>query len=168
MWARLTLAPRVIPPAEAASGHALVLAAIRDGAGVSAAVEGTTVVGLAISRRAEDAPRAALLALGVAPAWRRNGLATHAARDAPCGARPGDVDHEALITVAERDPIEPLDVSVRTAVARRLLDVAGFDVASPGAALGSADPTALRATRSALCRAGQVVTSAGREGPVRR
>ncbi|HEV8402879.1 MAG TPA: acetoin utilization protein AcuC, partial [Candidatus Limnocylindrales bacterium] len=48
-WDRLTLADRVIAPADAAAGHGLVLAAIRDGATVSAAVTGSTVVGLALA-----------------------------------------------------------------------------------------------------------------------
>jgi acetoin utilization protein AcuC len=154
VWARLTLAARVVPPMDANVGHAIVGAAIRDGAAVTAAVEGTTVVGLAITRHADDAARSDLLALGVAPDWRRRGLATAIlAKRLEC-TRPGDVDHEALVTVAERDPIEPLDVGVRVAVARRLLTGAGFDVASPGGAIGAADPTALRATRTDLRRVG--------------
>jgi GNAT superfamily N-acetyltransferase len=150
VWARLTLAPGVIPPADPRSGHALVLAAIRDGAAVAAALEGTTVVGLAITRRADDAARSDLLGLGVAPEWRRRGLATALLAKRLEWTRPGDVDHEALITVAERDPIDPFDVSARAAIARRLLTGAGFDVASPGGAIGAADPTALRATRTDL------------------
>jgi acetoin utilization protein AcuC len=150
VWARLTLAARVVPPMDANVGHAIVGAAIRDGAAVTAAVEGTTVVGLAITRHADDAARSDLLALGIAPDWRRRGLATAILAKRLEWTRPGDVDHEALVTVAERDPIEPLDVGVRVAVARRLLTGAGFDVASPGGAIGAADPTALRATRTDL------------------
>lgn len=150
VWERLTLAPRVSTPAEPVSAHSLVLAAIRDGAAVSAAVEGTTVVGLAITRHADDAARSDLLALGVAPAWRRQGLAARLLAARIEWTRPGDVDHGALITVAERDPVEPLDVAMRVAIARRLLTGAGFDVAPAGGAIGSADPTALRATRTYL------------------
>ena len=40
-WARLRLAPRVIPPTDPAAGHASIAAAIRDRASVSKAVEGT-------------------------------------------------------------------------------------------------------------------------------
>ena len=65
-------------------------------------------------------------------------------------SRPGDVDHEALLTVAERDPIEPLDVATRVTVARRLLAGAGFEVSSPGGAIGAADPAALRGARTDL------------------
>ena len=150
VWARLTLASRVVAPADPRSGQAIVLAAIRDGAAVAAALEGTTVVGLAITRHADDAARDDLLALGVAPAWRRRGLAARLLATRLEWTRPGDVDHEAMITVAERDPIEPLDVAVRVAIARRLLAGAGYQVASPGGAIGAADQTALRATLTDL------------------
>jgi hypothetical protein len=53
-----------------------------------------------------------------------------------------------LVTVAERDPIEPLDVGTRTGIARRLLTEAGFGVAAAGGVVGAADPTAVRGTRS--------------------
>ena len=149
-WARLTLAPRVVAPVGPASGHALLLAAIRDGAGVSVAIEGTTVVGLAITRHADGSPRSDLLALGVAPAWRRHGLAGRLLASRIDATRPGDVDHEALITVAERDPIEPLDVDLRSSIARRLLMRAGFEIASSDPAIGSADPTAVQASRRRL------------------
>ena len=150
VWGRLTLAPGVIAPADHRAAHSLVLAAIRDGAAVAAAIEGTTVVGVAITRHADDAPRSDLLALGVGPTWRRRGLATKLLSTRTAWTRPGDVDHEALVTVAERDPFEPLDVAQRVAIARRLLTGAGYRVGSPGGAIGSADPTAIRATRSAM------------------
>jgi GNAT superfamily N-acetyltransferase len=150
VWERLTLAPRVVPPADPAAAHSLIRAAIRDGASVAAALEGTTVIGLAMTRHADDAARSDILALGVAPAWRRRGLATRLLATRMEWTRPGDVDHEALITVAERDPFDPLDVATRVAIARRVLSGAGFTVGSPGGAIGSADPTALRATRRAL------------------
>jgi GNAT superfamily N-acetyltransferase len=150
VWERLTLAHRVIQPVDPAAAHGLVLAAIRDGAGVAAALEGTTVVGLAITRHADDAARSDLLALGVAPAWRRRGLATGLLTARIESTRPVDVDHEALITVAERDPFEPIDVATRAAIARRLLTGTGFVVGPPGGVIGSADPTAIRASRRLL------------------
>jgi acetoin utilization protein AcuC len=150
VWQRLTLAPRVVAPADPAAGHAILHAAIRDGAAVSAAVEGTTVVGVAVTRHADDAARTDILAVGVAPEWRRNGLARKLLASRLEWTRPGDTDHEALITVAERDPFEPLDVSMRVAVARRILGSAGFDIAAATGAVGAADPTALRATRRAI------------------
>jgi acetoin utilization protein AcuC len=148
VWERLTLAPRVVPPADPVAAHSLIRAAIRDGAAVAAALEGTTVVGLAMTRHADDAARSDLLALGVAPAWRRRGLATRLLATRMEWTRPGDVDHEGLITVAERDQFEPLDVATRMAIARRLLVGAGFTLAPAGGAIGTADPTALRARRT--------------------
>jgi len=142
-WARLTLLPRVVAPADPRSGHAIVLAAIRGGAAVAAAVEGTAVVGLALTRYADDAARSDLLALGIAPAWRQRGLAAQLLVTRLQQARPGDVDHEALITVAERDPFEPLDVAIRVAIARRLLTGTGYHVAPAGGAIGAADSTAI-------------------------
>ena len=150
VWARLTLAPRVVAPADPASGHAIVLAAIRDGAAVSAAVDGTVVVGLAVSRHADDAARSDLLALGVAPGWQRRGIGAKLLATRLEWTRPGDVDHEALVTVAERDPFEPLDVAMRVAIARRLLTGAGYNVAPAGGSVGAADATAIRATRTDL------------------
>ncbi len=149
-WARLTLGPRVIAPADPATAHALVLAAIRDGARVSAAVEGATVVGAAVSRQPEGSARTDLLALGVAPAWRRAGLGHRLLAANVAGGRPGDVDHAAEVTLAERDVVEPLDRLERAAVARRLLDRAGFRVAPADPALRGIDPLAIVAERSAL------------------
>jgi Deacetylases, including yeast histone deacetylase and acetoin utilization protein len=138
-WSKVALAPQVIAPADPVAGHALILAALRDGAIVSAAVTGAQVVGLAIAGPAAQDGRRDLLALGVAPAHRRAGLAllllTVASAD------------RAELTVAERDPFEPLDVRARGAIARRLLAQAGFHVGPAGGAIGSADPTALVATR---------------------
>jgi hypothetical protein len=62
------------------------------------------------------------------------------------GAAPAR-EWRASVTLAERDPVEPLDRSVRAAIARRLLEGAGFDVESAGGAVGRADPPALEAAR---------------------
>jgi ribosomal protein S18 acetylase RimI-like enzyme len=150
-WARLTLAPRVIAPADAGVGHGLVLAAIRDGAVVTAAVEGTLVVGLAIAGPTDEHARREVLALGVAPAFRRRGLAAALLGACVSVGRPGDLDHVATVTVAERDPVEPLDVALRGRIARRLLEEAGFRVGpadDPG--IRAADPSAASAMRSRL------------------
>ena len=48
-WSDLALSPRVIAPADASHGHAIVAAALADGAHVTGAVAGSTVVGLAVS-----------------------------------------------------------------------------------------------------------------------
>ena len=140
----------MIAPFDPAVAHAIVLRAIRDRAAITAALEGTTVIGLVITRHADDAPRSDLLALGVAPDWRRQGLATRLLTTRLESSRPGDMDHEALITVGERDPLEPLDVATRVTIARRLLTGAGFALTSPGGAIGAADPTAIRGLRGAL------------------
>ena len=111
VWARLTLAPRVDRAGRSRRRAISLVARGRsaDGAAVAAAVEGDDVVGLAITRHADDAARSDLLAVGVAPAWRRRGLATQLLATRMGATRPGDVDHEAVMTVAERDPVEPLE-----------------------------------------------------------
>ena len=144
MWARMTLASGVIAPADPASGHALIGAALRASAPavVSAAVVGSTVVGLAVSLPSDprDGSRE-LLALGVAPDHRRTGLATELLRT---HAVPGAY---ALVTLAERDPFDPLPRDLRASVARRLLDDAGFDIGAVDDVIGSIDPAALMARR---------------------
>ena len=142
-WDRLTLAPRVMAPAAPADGHGLVAAALRGGARVTAALRGTLVVGLVLSRHADLEARADLLAVGVAPADRRAGLATRMLREHVEGMRPGDVEVVAEVTVAERDAVEPLDVRERVSIARRLLTSAGFEVGAADAAIRAIDPTAI-------------------------
>ena len=126
-----------------------MLAAIRDGALVTAALEGTLVVGVALALPASDAARRDLFALGVAPAFRRQGLGTTILAASIAVGRPGDTSHEAEVTLAERDPVEPLDRAVRASIARHLFDRAGFLVSPVGGPAGVADPLAVRATRPA-------------------
>ena len=85
-----------------------------------------------------DRPGGDLLAVGVAPAWRRAGLA----RDllAVERSRPDGSAAVVEVSMAERDVVEPLDRSVRAAVARRLLEGAGFGIATPDANLQAIDP----------------------------
>lgn len=148
-WSRLHLAPRVVPPADPAAGHALVLAAIRDGAVVSVAVAGETVVALAIAGPVDDEDgHRALLAVGVAPAFRQRGLAG-ALLDALVSGRPGEGPMRAEITLAARDPVEPLDRNLRASIARGLLDRAGFEIGAADADLRAADPAAIVALRPA-------------------
>jgi acetoin utilization protein AcuC len=144
-WARLELGPRAVSPADADAAHALVLAALRSAhhVRVTAAVEGRNVVGLVLSA-APDARRL-LLAVGVAPGHRRRGLATELLRRHV--AVPAGQPWEATVTLAERDPFEPLPRAVRAAVARRLLEAAAFTVERAGGAVGTADPAALVAHR---------------------
>ena len=139
-WDRLALAPRVIAPADAGHGHALVAAALDGGAHVSAAIvpspagSGGTVVGAAIASAEGE-----LLALGVAPDHRRRGLAGRllAASRATL----------AVATVAERDPVDPLDRVTRAALARALLGVGLFHIGPADRDLRAVDPLAIRATR---------------------
>jgi ribosomal protein S18 acetylase RimI-like enzyme len=141
-WDDLALGARVIAPADARSAHALVGAALRaaDPAVVSAAVVGSTVVGLALMGPPDprDGGRE-LLALGVSPAYRRRGLATALLR---ANARPGT---HAFVTLAERDPVDPLARDVRASIARRLLEDAGFIVRPADEPVASIDPLAVTA-----------------------
>ncbi len=145
-WDRLSLAPRVVAPtapAAPADGHAIIAAALRDGARVTAALRGTSVVGLVVSRHADLEARTDLLAVGVAPADRRAGLATRMLREHVEGMRPGDVDVVAEVTMAERDAVEPLDVRERVSIAQRLLAGAGFEVDAADAGIRAIDPSAI-------------------------
>ena len=147
VWSRLTLAPRVIAPADPGAAHGLVLAALRDGARVTAAVDETRVVGLILSRWSNEGMTNEVLALGVAPATRRQGLAGRL-MDAHVGLlRPGEEGLRAEIAVGERDPFDPLEPAIRAAAARRLLEQAGCTVRPAGGDLGAADPHAFVATR---------------------
>ncbi len=141
VWSGLTLATRVVAPADPRLAHAIVAAALDDGALVTAAVRDTTVVGLVVV----DRPGGNLLAVGVAPAWRRAGLA----RDllAVERSRPDGSAAVVEVSMAERDVVEPLDRSVRAAVARRLLEGAGFGIATPDASLQAIDPLVLALER---------------------
>ncbi|MEA2608559.1 MAG: acetoin utilization protein AcuC [Chloroflexota bacterium] len=145
-WSRLTLAARVIPPADQQAGHALVLAAIRDGANVSAALDGRLVVGLAMTRRAHRDGRE-LIALGVSAQHRRKGLGTGLLQASIAAGRPAEAIRVPAITVAERDPVAPLDRRLRASIARRLLERTGFAVSPVTGPSGTADPAAIRAIR---------------------
>ena len=144
-WHRLSLASRVVAPLDPVAGHGLVAAAIRDGAAVSAAVAGTLVVGLAIAGPTDANGRREILAIGVAPEFRRQGVATTLLE--ACVARGTANEFTVDSTLAERDPIEPLDRDVRADIARRLLLRAGFLPASSSSNQTHADPGAFMAVR---------------------
>ena len=126
---RLVVDRRVLPPADPRAARQLLLAALRDGARASGAVVGEHLVGVAVSAAGPDSGGAVeLLWVGVAPAHRRQGVAS-ALLAAALGAQPADQVHgpwTARIGVAERDVVEPLPLDERFAIAGRLYDKAGF------------------------------------------
>jgi GNAT superfamily N-acetyltransferase len=133
MWSTLALMPRVIPPADPAAAHELVAMQLRSEYPgiVNAAVVGSVVVGLAVFGGYEPRDNARdLLAIGVAPGYRRQGIATRLLR-----AYEGS-GVLASFTVAERDVLDPLPRDERATIARRLLVGTGFE-------LTAADPEAL-------------------------
>ena len=144
VWERLSLESRVLPPFRPDAAHALVRAALRapTPAVVSAAVVGSSAVGVAISRPGDprDGTRE-LLALGVAPSFRRRGVATELLR------RHAVRGSTAMVALGERDPVEPLPRDVRGSVARRLLEGAGFEIDAVDDVIRSIDPGALVARR---------------------
>ena len=145
--ARLRLASRVVSPADPEEAHTLLLAALADGGtSVSAAVDGEFLVGVAVSAPTNGDPRRrSLLALGVAPAARRAGLAGRLL-DAHVALEPA-ATWEATVTVAERDWVDPLDVTLRTSIARRLLERAGFVLQPVPPPVARIDPWALQLER---------------------
>ncbi len=143
-WSRLSLAPRVVAPADPAVGHAILLAAIRDGATVVAAVEGATIVGVVVVGPVDELVGVAtLLAVGVVPEFRRRGLATRLLAALPEGG-----ERHAEVTLAERDVMEPMDRRSRALIANRLLAGAGYEIEPAGASVRTIDPSALRAVRA--------------------
>jgi ribosomal protein S18 acetylase RimI-like enzyme len=68
-----------------------------------------------------------LLAVGVAPAFRRRGLATRLLSEHLATIGAGRT-MTVTVSVGERDVVEPLDHDTRIAIARRLLGGAGFEI----------------------------------------
>ncbi len=151
---RLAIAPRTIAPADPADVHGLLLGALRsaDDVAVSAAVAGSLIVGLAVSVGPPSAAPSArdLIAIGVAPDHRGAGLATRLLEAHLSGVargRPGPTAWTATVTVAERDPMEPLPVATRRLIAERLLRRAGFRILPAPRDLAAADRWAFAAER---------------------
>jgi acetoin utilization protein AcuC len=142
---RLEFAPRLVAGLDPGSLREILDPARVD---TTIAVEGTRVVGLVSSATAAEGARTprAILAVGVAPEARRRGLATELLTRHLASFEPGTA-WWAVVTVAERDPVEPLDRSLRATIARRLLERTGFDVQRAAGPLGRADPEAIEATR---------------------
>ena len=114
------------------------------------AVDGATAVGLVASALVDPAapdPARSVLAIGVTPAWRRQALATpmlvaHVEKFGRAGT-----PWTASVTLAERDPVEPLDRAVRSTIAARIYERAGFTAEEPDRRLQLVDPGALRFVR---------------------
>ncbi len=140
--AGLALAPRTISPFDPVVGHAILAAAVGDGARLVGAVSGSTLVGVALADRAGE-----LLALGVAPPSRRQGLGAALLR-ALVEGRPAGTAISAQVGVAERDWVEPLDAEARRDVARRLLAGAGFELRAVTPDVSRDDPWAISASRA--------------------
>ena len=144
MLETLRLAPRVIATADARVGVAILRSALLDGSVAAGAVSGEWLVGVALAapmpEQLDGVDR--LVALGVAPEWRRGGLATAmlAALVEEQAARGRAL--AALHTVAERDPREPLPRAVRRGVADRLALRAGMTVTTASPRLLAVDPQA--------------------------
>ena len=146
---RLRLAPRVLAPSNPAEARELLMAAVRDGAVAAGAVAGEWLVGVALAAPIPIERVFQLVALGVAPEWRRRGLASALlvallAAEALAGSGAGLF---ALTTAAERDPVEPLPISVRRDIAERLFRRAGMDPVAVPTAIAAADGEARAALR---------------------
>jgi len=146
---RLTLAPRLVANLDPGLLRDLLSS---PAVSLTLAVDGATAVGLVVS--ALDDPAApdpaagrSVLAVGVAPAWRRQALATRMlAAHVETFGRAG-TPWTATVTLAERDPVEPLDRALRSTIAARMYERAGFSPEEPDRRLGLVDPGALRFVR---------------------
>jgi acetoin utilization protein AcuC len=142
---RLRLAPRVVAPADPADAQVLLARALHDGGVMVGAAVGEWLVGVALAAPTRLDRVSQLVALGVAPEWRRRGLATAllaALVDTPALRGHAIV---ALHTLAERDPVEPLPVAVRRDVAARLFRGVGMDAIAVPAGVAAADRSAMAA-----------------------
>jgi acetoin utilization protein AcuC len=145
---RATLETLPIDPRLVAGLAAEDLRSILRGAGeelrVVAAIGNGRLVGLAAVTTSRTDPGIELLvAVGVTPVARRRGVAGRLMEAAVGLAVARGRRLEAEVALGERDPVEPLDRSVRAAVARRLLERAGFSVEPATDLLGRIDPAAI-------------------------
>ncbi len=130
----LALAPRTVAPADPAIGRSILAAAIDRGARLTGAVAGGTLVGVALVAPGPTeggvsgaSPVDELVTVGVAPARRGGGLGRALTRAAAEGARARGAALVATVGPGDRDPVEPLALADRWAVADRLLTGAGLD-----------------------------------------
>ena len=151
MLDRLQLAARSIAPADPGEGLALLRTALRDGAVAAGAVAGEWLVGVALAAPAAFEGVDELAALGVAPSWRRQGIATALLRAIVEWQDGRGRALVALHTVGERDPFDPLPREARRSVAERLFRVAGMSSAAV-ARVSAADAGAFAAFHLAAGR----------------
>jgi GNAT superfamily N-acetyltransferase len=126
MLDRLRPAARSIAPADAAEAMPLLRAALLDGAVASGAVAGEWLVGVALAAPGPPDGVDELAALGVAPEWRREGIATALLRAVVDRQDSRGRALVALHTAAERDPFDPLPREVRRSVAERIFRTVGM------------------------------------------
>jgi acetoin utilization protein AcuC len=134
----LTVAPRVVAPADPAAVHRLLAAALADSAKITVTISSDEIVGLAAAHDGQ------LIALGVAPEHRRKGLGARLLEALAAQVR-GELS--AVVTLAERDSVEPLDRQLRATIARKLLERGGFEVKPAQGDIGRLDPVAFEAIR---------------------
>lgn len=141
----LLLASRVVAPAtDPGAGLAILRAACGAGATVVGAVAAGVIVGVAVVAEDRFRPgRDRVLAVGVAPGVRRLGIARELLAAVVARSRPLVV----TVTLAERDPIDPLDRALRARIARRLLEGAGFRVGSGPDDVARIDQESMTAVR---------------------
>jgi acetoin utilization protein AcuC len=143
--ARVTLASRTIAPAGPGEGLDVLRAALADGAVAAGAISSELLVGVALATPTSLDVIDRLAALGVAPEWRRQGIAGSLLRALAIRQEERGRGLVALHTTAERDPFDPLPREVRRSVAKGLLRGAGFQPVPVPAALAAADPAAYAA-----------------------
>ncbi len=144
---RLTLAPRMVANLDGGLLRDLLSSPALS---ITMAVDGATAVGLVASALDDtDAPESprSVLAIGVAPAWRRQGLATRMLAAHVSAFDRAGTPWAATVTLAERDPVEPLDRALRGAIAARIYEGAGFVGDEPDPRLRLVDPGARRYVR---------------------
>ena len=145
---RLEVGAGVTAVRDPAAGFALIRGALGNAGGVqvTAAVSGALIVGLVVSAQPESPGARLLLSVGIAPSHRRRGLGAELLGRHVAAADPG-TRWEAVVSVAERDPLDPLSRSVRAEIARPLFERSGFHVERARSPVGLADPEALVAHR---------------------
>jgi acetoin utilization protein AcuC len=141
--AGLALADRVLP---AHPRSMFATTSENDRVSVTAAIVQNVIVGAIVSAASASSPGREILAVGVAPEHRGHGLASAMLEAHVASFRPGDESLSATITVAERDPIDPLDHALRASIARGLFEGAGFEVRPASGRVRGVDPLALEAT----------------------